>query len=126
MTAAAAEDPLAQVARLLRARQVSCPGSLDDRAQAVLTAARPAPQPIPAPPPPAAAAELLWRRERAAVLSDRDMLVCALQNLVDAVTDHRRRPSRATAAALDTAAADARDALSYPGDLPSGAVDAAA
>lgn len=125
-SAAAAADPLDRVAGLLRTRQVSCRGSLDDLAHAVLTAARPAPAHLPAPPPPAAADELVWRRERATLLGDRDMLVCALQGLVDAVTGHRRRPTRATAAALDSAAGDAREALAYPGDPQTGARDAAA
>lgn len=127
MTAVAvAADPLVRVAELLRARQVSCRGGLDDLAQAVLTAAQTPPRPSPAPPPPAAADELVWRRERAALLGDRDMLVCALTDLVDAVAGHRLRATRATAAALDVAAGDALEALAYPGDPQTGALDAAA
>jgi len=124
--AAAVADPLDRVAGLLRARQVSCRGGLDDLAQAVLGAAQTPPRPSPAPPPPAAADELVWRRERAALLGDRDMLVCALTDLVDAVVSHHGRPSRATAAALDVAAGDALEALAYPGDPQTGALDAAA
>lgn len=126
MTAVAvAADPLVRVAELLRARQVSCRGGLDDLAQAVLTAAQTPPRPSPAPPP-TTADELMWHRERAALLGDRDMLVCALTDLVDAVAGHRLRATRATAAALDVAAGDALEALAYPGDPQTGALDAAA
>jgi len=122
----AAVDPLVRVAGLLRARQVSCRGGLDDLADAVLGAVQTAPRPTVAAPQQTAADELMWRQERTTLLGDRDMLVCALQDLVDAVTLHRGRSSRATAAALDAAAVDARDAIAYPGDPQTGAVDAAA
>jgi len=105
MTAA---DPLARVAALLRARQVSCRGGLDELAAAVLEAARPE---RPLPPATLADSELAWRRERITVLTDRDVLVCALQDLLDALARHTATRTRLTAAALSVAVADAGDAL---------------
>lgn len=104
-------DPHGRVTSLLRARQVSCRGGLTDLADAVLTITHSPPPGPPSTRTPVDQAEARWRRERSAVLLDRDTLVCALVDLHAAAARHLHAGTTATAAELAHALADARDAL---------------
>jgi len=104
-------DPHGRVTSLLRARQVSCRGGLTDLADAVLTITRPSSHRPADALVPFDQAETGWRRERSAVLLDRDTLVCALHDLQDAAARHLHGGTAATAAELAQALTEALDAL---------------
>ena len=104
-------DPHGRVTSLLRARQVSCRGGLTDLADAVLTITQPPPARLADGFAQVDQAETRWRRERSALLLDRDTLVCALDDLHAAAARHLHAGTAATAAELTQALTDALDAL---------------